>query len=60
MRPNKSGFAHEIQVSWLHKSDVKIRDTFVHEYTPVRYEGIYRNTTISMNHEYLKAERQFN
>ena len=33
---SKSGFVHEIHVSWLYYGDIKIRDTFVYEYTPER------------------------
>ena len=33
--PNKSGSAPEIYVSWLYYRDIKIRDTFVYEYTPM-------------------------
>ena len=29
---NKSGFAHEIHVSWLYYGDIKIRDTFVYKH----------------------------
>ena len=35
--PNESGFAPEIQVSWLYYGDIKFRDTFVYEYTPPRF-----------------------
>ena len=33
--PYESGSAPEIQVSWLSYGDIKIRDTFVYEYTPL-------------------------
>ena len=33
--PDKIGFAPEIYVSWLYCGDIKIRNTFVYEYTPV-------------------------
>ena len=31
---SKSDSAHKIHVSWLYYGDIKIRDTFVYEYTP--------------------------
>ena len=32
--PSRSSSAPEIHVSWLYYGDIKIRDTFVYEYTP--------------------------
>ena len=30
--PSKSGFTHDIHVSWLHYGDIRIRDTFVYKH----------------------------
>ena len=32
---NKSSSAHEIHVAWLYYGDIKIRNAFVYEYTPI-------------------------
>ena len=34
----KGNSAPEIQVFWLYYGDIKIRDTFVYEYTPLQCE----------------------
>ena len=34
IQPNESDFAPKIHVSWLYYGDIRIRDTFVNEYTP--------------------------
>ena len=36
----KNGSAPEINLSWLYYGEVKIRETFVYEYTPTRHMAI--------------------
>ena len=52
--PDKTGFAPEIHVSWLYCGDIKIRNTFVYEYTPPVHESD-NDELLALLFEYYKS-----